>query len=215
MAAAPLRIGKDPIGVLTVWDLTPREWPVEQRQGLSGVAAQGAQVLARAQAYEQQAAARTLQAALLPPLLPRPGRLDLAARYVPAQDGQMVGGDWYDCLVLADDRVVLVVGDVMGKGLRAAAQMGQIRMAVRAFASLAPAPAAVLTALDELQLALGTDEIATMVYLLLDPHTGSLRVARAGHLPPRLVTPRTEHARSTTVAPHPWGCRSGNGSRRS
>jgi serine phosphatase RsbU (regulator of sigma subunit) len=100
-----------------------------------------------------------------------------------------VGGDWYDCLVLDDDRVALVVGDVMGKGLHAAAQMGQIRMAVRSVAGLDPSPAAVLTALDDLNIELGTDEIVTMTYVLVDPVRGVARVARAGHLPPLLVHP--------------------------
>jgi serine phosphatase RsbU (regulator of sigma subunit) len=190
LARLPITVGQNVIGVLTVWDEHPREWSSIQRRLLAGLAAQGGQAIARAQAYEEQAAAaRTLQSSLLPPRLPQPKRLDLAARYVPAQDGVLVGGDWYDCLVLDDDRVALVVGDVMGKGLHAAAQMGQIRMAVRSVAGLDPSPAAVLTALDDLNIELGDDEIVTMTYVLVDPVRGVARVARAGHLPPLLVHP--------------------------
>ena len=190
LAALPIKVGGEPIGVLSVWDLRPHVWSRNQRRVLAGLAAQGGQAIARAQAYEEQAAAaRTLQGSLLPGRLPRPERLDVAARYVAALDGVQVGGDWYDCLVLGDDRVALVVGDVMGKGLHAAAQMGQIRMAVRSLAALDPAPAAVLTALDGLNMELGVDEIVTLVYVLVDTKLGTARIARAGHLPPALVRP--------------------------
>jgi serine phosphatase RsbU (regulator of sigma subunit) len=190
LAALPIKVGGEPIGVLSVWDLRAREWSRNQRAVLAGLAAQGGQAIARAQAYEDQAAAaRTLQGSLLPARLPQPERLDLAARYVPAVDGVLVGGDWYDCLVLGDEQVALVVGDVMGKGLHAAAQMGQIRMAVRSLAALDPSPCAVLTALDRLNLELGGDEIVTMVYVLVDTALGVARIARAGHLPPALVHP--------------------------
>jgi serine phosphatase RsbU (regulator of sigma subunit) len=190
LAALPIKVRDEAIAVLSVWAASPRQWSQNERRVLAGLAAQGGQAIARAQAYEEQAAAaRTLQASLLPARLPRPARLELATRYVPAQDGVLVGGDWYDCLVLEDGRVALVVGDVMGKGLHAAAQMGQIRMAVRSVAALDPAPAAVLSALDDLNMELGDDEIVTLVYVLVDPRRGVARVARAGHLPPLLVHP--------------------------
>jgi serine phosphatase RsbU (regulator of sigma subunit) len=190
LAALPIKVGGEPIGVLSVWDVAARQWSQNQRRVLAGLVAQGGQAIARAQAYEEQAAAaRTLQGSLLPARLPHPDRLDLAARYVPAVDGVLVGGDWYDCLVLEDGRVALVVGDVMGKGLHAAAQMGQIRMAVRSLAALDPSPSAVLKALDSLNIELGNDEIVTMVYVLVDTARGVARVARAGHLPPALAHP--------------------------
>lgn len=190
LAALPIVVGQEPIGVLSVWDVQPRAWSANQRRVLEGLAAQGAQAIARAQAYEEQAtAARTLQTSLLPAQLPQPGRLDLAACYLPAEDRLLVGGDWYDSLVLDDDHIVLVVGDVMGKGLHAAAQMGQIRVALRSVASLDPSPAAVLTALDDLNLELGPDEIVTLVYVLVDTARGTARVARAGHLPPIVTSP--------------------------
>jgi GAF domain-containing protein len=190
MAALPIKLGGEPIGVLSAWDVVPRQWTRNEKRVLAGLSAQGGQAVARARAYEEQAhAARTLQASLLPSRLPRPARLDVAARYVPAEDNLLVGGDWYDCLVLDEDRVALVVGDVMGKGLHAAALMGQIRMAVRSVAALDPAPSAALRALDDLNLELGDDEIVTMLYVLVDQARGVARVARAGHLPPALVHP--------------------------
>jgi GAF domain-containing protein len=204
LAALPIKVGGEPIGVLTAWAVHPRTWTTNQRRVLAGLAAQGGQAIARAQAYEEQAeAARTLQSSLLPARLPSPVHLDLAARYVPAEDGGLVGGDWYDCLVLDDELVALVVGDVMGKGLHAAAQMGQIRMAVRSLAALDPAPAAVLTALDTLNVELDIDEIVTLVYVLLDLDRGRARLARAGHLPPVLVHPdgRVEYLEGAGTAP--------------
>jgi GAF domain-containing protein len=193
LAALPIKVGGESIGLLTVWAMEARAWSPNQRRVLAGVVAQGGQAIARAQAYEEQAAAaRTLQRSLLPARLPEPIRLDLAARYVPAEDGVLVGGDWYDCLVLEHGRVALVVGDVMGKGLHAAAQMGQIRMAVRSLAALDPAPSAVLTALDGLNVELGADEIVTLVYVLVDTEHGVAWLARAGHLPPALVHPGGE-----------------------
>ena len=193
LAALPIKVGGEPIGVLTVWSVVARTWSPNQRRVLAGLVAQGGQAIARAQAYEEQAAAaRTLQRSLLPARLPEPTRLDLAARYVPAEDGVLVGGDWYDCLVLEHGLVALVVGDVMGKGLHAAAQMGQIRMAVRSLAALDPAPSAVLTALDGLNVELGADEIVTLVYVLVDTEHGVAWLARAGHLPPALVHPGGE-----------------------
>jgi hypothetical protein len=188
LAALPLTVRGEPIGVLSVWDVVPRQWSRNQRRVLGGLAAQGGQAIARARAYEEQAAAaRTLQTSLLPGRLPAPARLELAARYVPAVDGVMVGGDWYDCLVVGDGLVALVVGDVMGKGLHAAAQMGQIRMAVRSLAASNPEPAAVLKALDGLNIELDIDEIVTMVYVLVDTSRGLARIGRAGHLPPVLA----------------------------
>jgi serine phosphatase RsbU (regulator of sigma subunit) len=98
-----------------------------------------------------------------------------------------VGGDWYDCIAFRDGRVALVIGDVMGKGLRAAAVMGQVRTAVRSVAAANPAPVAVLTALDEVALDLDADEIVTLTYVLLDLPAGRAQVAPAGHLPPVVV----------------------------
>lgn len=189
-ATLPVTVRGETIGVLVLWDTQPRHWSQGQRDLLVGLAAQGGQAVARAQAYEDQAtAANTLQESLLPSRLPRRRDVALAARYVAGESGLRVGGDWYDCVEVCDQQVALVVGDVMGKGLHAAALMGQMRTTLRSLTAIDPSPAMVLDALDRVTLDLDPDEIATVAYILLDSATGVARVARAGHLPPLLVTP--------------------------
>jgi hypothetical protein len=197
LAALPMKVRHEPIGSLVVWASEPRQWSQEQRELLTGLAAQGGQAIARAQAFEDQAtAARTLQESLLPSRLPRLPDLDVAARYVAGESGLRVGGDWDDCVEVDAHRVALVVGDVMGKGLHAAALMGQMRTTLRSLTVVDPSPSAVLTAMDRVTQDLAPDEIATVVYVLLDLHTGAARVARAGHLPPLLAT---ADGRTTTI----------------
>ena len=188
VAALPILVRGEPIAALVVWDGKARGWSPMQREVLTGLAAQGGQALDRAQAYQDQAtAATTLQESLLPSRLPSRPDLQLATRYVPGERGLRVGGDWYDCIEVGDHLVALVVGDVMGKGLHAAAVMGQLRTTLRTLTRIDPAPAAVLTAMNRATQDLAVDEIATVVYVLLDLSTGHARVARAGHLPPLLA----------------------------
>jgi hypothetical protein len=189
-ATLPIRVRGESIGVMVVWDTQPRHWTQVQQDLLVGLAAQGGQAVARAKAYEDQVtAANTLQESLLPSRLPRRRDVALAAKYVAGESGLRVGGDWYDCVEVSDQQVALVVGDVMGKGLHAAALMGQMRTTLRSLTAIDPSPAVVLDALDRVTLDLDPDEIATVAYVLLDSATGVARVARAGHLPPLLVTP--------------------------
>ena len=188
LVVLPIRVAGQRLGTLLVWDTEPRTLEQNQREVLTGQASQGGQALRRALAFESEAnAASTLQRSLLSPTLPARDDLAMAARYVPGEAGLRVGGDWYDCVPVDDHKVALVVGDVMGKGLRAAAVMGQMRTAVRSLASADPSPAAVLSGLDRLRSMLDVDEIATVAYVLLDAESGVARVARAGHLPPILV----------------------------
>ena len=122
--------------------------PVWQRRLVAGLVNQAGQAWGRAAAYDAQArAAATLQSSLLPTGLAAPEGLSLAARYVPGESGLRVGGDWFDCLQLSEDLVALVVGDVMGKGLHAAAVMGQVRTTTRTLARLDPTPRRVLAGL--------------------------------------------------------------------
>ncbi|MGE5763949.1 MAG: SpoIIE family protein phosphatase [Mycobacterium leprae] len=193
LAAAPMILSGRPVGALTVWDDRPRTFSAGERELLVALAAQAAQALERASLYERQRSlADMLQHSLLPDRLPDLPAVALAARYLPASHGVDVGGDWYDCLELADGRLALVIGDVMGKGVRAATVMGQIRNAVRAYATLDPDPAAVLAGLDRLAATFPPDEIVTLAYLVLDPATGSVSIARAGHLPPMLLSAGAE-----------------------
>ena len=131
-----------------------------------------------------------LQRALLPADSGDHAGVDVAHRYLPASDLTGVGGDWYDVIGLRGGRVAMVVGDVMGHGVRAAAVMGQLRTATRTLvSSLDLEPAEVLRHLDELTEHLGDGEIlfATCLVAVFDPTTRICRIARAGHIPPLMV----------------------------
>ena len=104
----------------------------------------------------------------------------LAARYIPAGADMAVGGDWYDVVELPSGHVGLAIGDVAGHGLRAASTMGQLRMALRAYALEEPSPAKVMSRLDRLVSRLLVSEIVTLVYLVLDLESGVVRFANAG-----------------------------------
>ena len=140
---------------------------------------------------EHQVAA-TLQRSLLP-ALPELAGLDLAARYVVGGQGQQVGGDWFDVFDIDTDRVGIVIGDVIGHDIAAAAAMSQIRAALRAYAWEGADPAVVLGQLDRLINAFGFADMVTVFYGVLYPagRDGSrlLRYANAGHLPPLVKNP--------------------------
>jgi len=133
--------------------------------------------------------AETLQRALLPERLPDVAGFALTARYLPGVDGDAVGGDWYDAFPLPDGCVGVAMGDVVGRGIKAAAAMGELRNALRAVAHGAPGPSAALDRLHTLYEALGRRTFATVVYLVLDPTDGGVRVACAGHPPPIAIAP--------------------------
>lgn len=133
-----------------------------------------------------RSAAETLQRSLLPDLPTDLPGLQVAARYRPAQAAYEIGGDWYDVLPLQDARTALVVGDVMGSGIDAAATMGRLRTATAAYADLDLEPSRVLQHLDAITGRL-EQYIATCLYAVYDPHRGECRIACAGHLPPVLV----------------------------
>ena len=144
--------------------------------------------LDNAHAYEtQQAVALTLQRSLLPRQLPESEGLEPESVYLPGAGDTEVGGDWFDLIPLSTGRTGIVIGDVMGRGIHAAAVMGQLRAATRAFAVLDLAPAEVLRHLDELVIALDAVQIVTCVYAVFDPSTATLTIANAGHLPPLLL----------------------------
>lgn len=135
-----------------------------------------------------RATALTLQRSLLPAAVPCTEELGVAVRYVAGAADTEVGGDWYDVIALGAGRLALVIGDVMGRGVPAAAVMGQLRTAVRTCARLDLRPVEVLDVLDGLVAELGEEQIATCVYGVFDPHTRELQLASAGHLPPVLRT---------------------------
>jgi ABC-type multidrug transport system ATPase subunit/anti-sigma regulatory factor (Ser/Thr protein kinase) len=144
-----------------------------------------------------QRMAVTLQQSLLPHGLPEQDALDVGYRYLPAQAG--VGGDWFDVIPLSGARVALVVGDIVGHGLHAAATMGRLRTAVHNFSMLDLPPDDLLAHLDDLVARIDKDETApgggatiagaTCLYAIYDPVSRTCELARAGHLPPALVLP--------------------------
>ncbi|MCX5337159.1 SpoIIE family protein phosphatase [Streptomyces sp. NBC_00140] len=127
--------------------------------------------------------ALTLQRSLLPSHPPVTGGLEVASRYQPAGATAEVGGDWFDVIPLDGCKTALVVGDVMGSGINAAATMGRLRTATNTLASLDLEPARLLEHLDRITQDL-KDSIATCVYAIHDPHLRQCRIANAGHLPP-------------------------------
>jgi serine phosphatase RsbU (regulator of sigma subunit)/anti-sigma regulatory factor (Ser/Thr protein kinase) len=190
LAALPLIAGDTPVGALLLTGTRPREFRRLDQELLGALARVGAQSLSRALLYEQQSSlSTTLQSALLPQSLPMRPDVDLVGRYLPATVGVDVGGDWYDVLELGGSKLLLVVGDVMGKGVPAATLMGQMRSAVRTLAAVDPDPAAILSGLDQLARGFAPDDIVTLVIVSLDVETGVAVVANAGHLSPLVFAP--------------------------
>ncbi|GHE25119.1 PAS domain S-box protein [Streptomyces vinaceus] len=177
------------LGAVTVTRTTDRE-PFDEQDAvlIDEVVARAALNIDNARMYtNQRRAALTLQRSLSNSALPRVSGLELTGRYLPASDHD-VGGDWFDVIQLPGGRTGLVIGDVMGHGIHAAAVMGQLRTAVRTLARQDVSPTRLLRSLDEAVADLGEDEMATCVYAVHDPATGGCVIARAGHPPPAVVT---------------------------
>lgn len=181
----PLLAAGAPLGALRFSFARPRKITEEERVFLEALAGQCSLAVERAGLYEREhTTAETLQRSLLPDQLPTLPRLVLEAMYRPVAKNMEIGGDWYDAFRLADQRLAVAVGDVMGKGLTAAAGMGRVRNALRALALTDPRPAAVLGGLDRLFAATEQEEqVTTVAYLVIDPETGDGVLGNAGHLP--------------------------------
>jgi PAS domain S-box-containing protein len=201
----PLTTSGAPLGALQFAFTAPHQITDEERVFLEALAGQGALALERATMYEREhATAETLQHSLLPDTLPEVPGIALRATYKPVS--REVGGDWYDAFRLPDGKLAVAAGDVMGKGLTAAAGMGRVRNALRALALTDPRPAAVLAGLDRLFLATELDEqVTTVCYLVVDPETGEGVAGNAGHLPPLLLGPDAEPRLDQTEAGTPLG----------
>jgi PAS domain S-box-containing protein len=143
-------------------------------------------------AAREHAIADQLQRSLMPRTGSTLEHLEVATYYRAGVEGTQVGGDWYDVIELGGGRTALVVGDVMGRGVRAAAVMGQLRAAVRAYARLDMPPARLLESLDGIVAEMGEDQIVTCIYAVFDPTDRVLRFANAGHLPPIICAPTGE-----------------------
>ncbi|SOF02054.1 PAS domain S-box-containing protein [Streptomyces sp. OV198] len=156
---------------------------------INELVARAAQNIDNARLYaSRREAALTLQRSLLKPLPTVPG-LELASGYLPASSDNEVGGDWLDVLTLPDNKTGMIIGDVMGHGIRAAAFMGQLRTMARALASQSVPPIDLLQQLDATVADFGDCELATCAYAVYDPATASCLITRAGHPPPLLVDP--------------------------
>ncbi|MFG2576453.1 SpoIIE family protein phosphatase [Streptomyces sp. NPDC048481] len=193
-AFLPLIASGRPVGSCILGFDRSRSFGSEERTVLTALAGLIAHAMEKAQRYDTEAAlARGLQQALLPRRLSQHPRVETAGRYLPGTEGMDVGGDWYD-VVEAGDGLALVIGDVQGHGVQAAATMGQLRSAVRAFALSDRPPQEVMGGTNRLLIDLDPGQFASCCYVRLDPATGLARAARAGHLPPLLRHPdgRTE-----------------------
>ncbi|MGZ4183778.1 MAG: PP2C family protein-serine/threonine phosphatase [Solirubrobacteraceae bacterium] len=137
---------------------------------------------------EQHGIAQTLQHALLPAELPQVHGLQASARYEAGVEGVDIGGDWYDAITVEDKRLLLVVGDVSGRGLHAATTMAALRYAIHAYAAQGDGPATILTKLNKLVSVKSSGQLATVLCVLIDPEARELTVTSAGHLPPLLVS---------------------------
>ena len=191
LAALPLRT-PSLLGALTMGYRTSHTWLPAERALLTAAAELVAQAAERARRFEaQHGTAQLLQRSMLPEHLPELDRFRIAARYDVGVDGNAAGGDFYDAFELSGGRLAMVLGDVAGHDVRAAAVMGQVRAALRALALTDPAPDTVLAGLDRLVGSLGAESrneeiFVTVVYGMLDPADGTITLASAGHPPPVL-----------------------------
>ncbi|OEJ34353.1 histidine kinase [Streptomyces subrutilus] len=201
LIAAPLTARGVVLGVVNFWrSEKPEPFDEDDLSLAEELVARAAVSMDNARRYTREhALAETLQRSLLPRALPEQSAVDVAHFYLPAQSG--VGGDWFDVIPLPGSRVALVVGDVVGHGLHAAATMGRLRTAVHNFSSLDLPPDDLLARLDDLVQRIDHDDTgdgegnstgvlgATCLYAVYDPVSQRCTMARAGHLPPLMVTP--------------------------
>ena len=183
----PLKGRPGPLGVLWLVQAGPHAGPAavdlaEELARRASIAVENARLFAR-----QRTVSETLQQSLLPERLPDIPGLTTAARYVPGGPDVDIGGDWYDVMQLPGAGIGLALGDVVGRGERAAALMGQLRNAVRAYAFEGRPPTEVMDQVNGLLLDAGSEHMATMVYGVLDTETGDFHYVNAGHPPPLLV----------------------------
>jgi PAS domain S-box-containing protein len=186
----PLLAEGEVTGVLVVCAAEPRHFTADDVNLLRLAADRVALAIDHARVYEREhRIAETLQRSLLPERLPQLPGLSVAARYLPAAAEAEVGGDWYDVLPTPSGGVGLVMGDVAGKGLTAASMVGRLRSALRAYALEGHPPARVVEQLNRL---IWTEEeesqMATLIYVVVDPVAGELHWVNAGHPPPLLLS---------------------------
>jgi anti-sigma regulatory factor (Ser/Thr protein kinase) len=188
----PLKGRPGTLGVLWLVQAHPGAGPAsvdlaEELARRASIAVENARLFAR-----QRTVSETLQQSLLPERLPEIPGFSTAARYVPGGPDVDIGGDWYDVIQLPGAAIGLALGDVVGRGERAAALMGQLRNAVRAYAFEGRSPAQIMDRVNGLLLDGSSDYMATLIFGILDAETGNFCFVNAGHPPPLLLTSPTE-----------------------
>lgn len=186
----PLLEGDDLLGVLHVGSKAPRNFTTSDESKLAEFSKKLATFVHSRSKDAQHAAAMTLQRSLLPALPDEIEGLEAAVRYLPAEGD--LGGDWYDVFLLPDNRVAVVMGDVVGHGLNAAVIMGRLKSALRAYALEHDDPAVVLTMLDRKISHFERGALATVIYGVSSPPYREFLFSSAGHWPPILATSDTE-----------------------
>jgi PAS domain S-box-containing protein len=187
LMATSLTVNGKVEGVVEVGLCSSRRWDADEESLLGLIADRAGFAIARAQAYERElGTVEMFQRSLLPEELPQPDGVRIGAKY---ESGGAVGGDWYDALELGGGRVGVALGDVVGHGLGAAALMAQLRHATRAYALEGHSPAGVLDRLDSLVRSLDGGQMATLLFLVVEPDRASVRLASAGHVPPLVIGP--------------------------
>jgi len=194
LLGVPLLVEGQVIGVLHVGTLTPRVFVEADSELLQLAADRAATAIERAQLFHQRGVVEVLQRSLVPEELPTVPGLALAARYFPAVRRGGIGGDWYDAFTVGRGGIALVVGDVMGHGIRQAAVMGQMRLGLRAYLLEEHPIDEVVRRTDALLQHLGNMHTATLVLGVVDLTTPALCLANAGHPPPVLVDPAGDAA---------------------
>ena len=191
--SVPLRAGGRALGAISLAsDVRRGPFTAADVETAEQLALQVSQVVDKAQRYEFEAdTSHTLQANLLPPAPPTVPGLSVAVRYLAASRGVDIGGDFYDVAAMPGDTVAVAVGDVVGHDITAAATMGQLRAVYRALLVDRPEPSAVIDRLQASWPLLGLQRMATALFATLDPVSGRLRIASAGHPPPVLVVDGT------------------------
>jgi serine phosphatase RsbU (regulator of sigma subunit)/anti-sigma regulatory factor (Ser/Thr protein kinase) len=180
----PLILDRQLLGVLYVGTRVSRPFSEDDAALLQLVGDRVALAVDRARLFEQERhIAETLQRSLLPEQLPQIPGMDVAVRYLPAGAGMEVGGDWFDMLELGDGRVALAMGDVVGRGVRAAALMGKLRTSLEAYAFDGRSPEQVVERLHSLMERQHRSEMATLLYVVIEPDRASAELACAGHMP--------------------------------
>lgn len=189
-ALVPLSSRGAPLGAMLLGRRADRDgFTSADLAAMAALARHGALQLENAHLYERERGVATvLQRSLLPGVLAAAPGTRIAARYLPAAPGIDAGGDWYEAVALPGGRLGVAVGDAVGRGATAAAVMGQLRSALRALALEGHPPEVVLARLSAFAESVPGGPVATAAYAVLDPHTGALDYACAGHPPPLVVT---------------------------